>query len=143
VALRGGQLAALGDYLAEDLARLARSTVPFYRWIPYRLKASAASLPTELAENAAALEKGRELLMAGNDLGALRLKSACLASESKFSPGHGVLQVARVRAAHILREFGQWREADDLLARGWLLESLERSWATPAEAAGPASSERV
>jgi hypothetical protein len=126
--LRSRQLPALGDFLMEDIARLARSTVPFYGWLPYRLKASSTSLPIDLTETATALDKGRQLLSQGNDLGALRLKSTCLAAEAKFAPGHPVLQATRSRAAHMLREFGQWREADDLLARGWLIESLEREW---------------
>jgi tetratricopeptide (TPR) repeat protein len=125
--MRADQHPAFGQFLLEDLALLARSTMPFYTWLHYRVRASAAQVHSTLAEVDKALAEGRELLRRKN-LGALRVKSALASAESKFTASHPFLELARARGAHILREAGEWREADDLLARGHLIESLTASW---------------
>lgn len=117
--------AECGDFLREDLAQLARSTVPFPRFLRHSLSARRTTIPTGLASCHAELEQGRAMLRRG-DFGALRVKTALLSAEAKHVPSHPLLQAARVRAARILREAGRWKEADDVLARGQLLASFKK-----------------
>ncbi len=125
--LRARQFAAFGAFGLEDLAMLARSSMPMYRWIHYRLQASSAQLPDSMAEVFKMLEQGRVLLRK-QELGALRIKTALLAAEARFTPAHPFLEVARARAAHLLRERGLWKEADDQLGRGQLIANLQAAW---------------
>jgi hypothetical protein len=125
--LRAAEHPAFDGFLREDVAQLARATLPFYKFLHYRLQASSAQIAASMAEVAKAMEEGRQLLHR-KSLGTLRLKSALLTAETKFTPNHPFLDVARGRAAHILRASGEWLEADDLLARGQLIQSLYTSW---------------
>lgn len=121
--LRIEQHPAFGVFLSEDLALAARATLPLHGWLPYRVRASAALVPESLRDICSDFERGRKVLRT-QGLGAVSLKSALLAAELKFGLPHAFLDVARARAAHIMRAAGHWREADDVLARGHLIRGL-------------------
>ena len=121
VALRARDWADVGSFFGADLSRLA-SKSGFKSQLRYRVRL-LAPLPNKVVELNEELEAGRQLNLAGQP-GAVTIKSALLAAERRWPPGHVVLVAARVKAVQLLRSAQLWREADDILARGALIASV-------------------
>lgn len=115
-------------FLLQELAETARSWAPFARWLQYRVKVAGSNGHPSLEQLSTALTEAKTRL-SQNALGALGIKAALLSSETLFGPDHPMVKAARVRACRYLRQAGEWKEADQLLARGQLLSLLGRAWA--------------
>lgn len=124
VELRGADWSAAQRFFMPDFTRLADSASDLGRRLRYGARLTG-SLPPEVTELAHELEAGRLLNLKGQP-GAVNIKSALLAAERKWPPGHPILSAARARGVHLLRSAQLWAEADDILARGTLLASVGR-----------------
>lgn len=119
----------LETMMLTDVAQLARS-VSTASWIRHEARLAMSSLAQPLAELNRQLDRARDRLRR-QKLATPTLKALVLATEARWGPASAVAQLALTRAVHMLREAGQWREADDLLARGHLVQRLCGDWDTP------------
>ena len=114
-------------FFREDLIRAGRSAMSWAAWLKYRTVQSFQSADPQpdvrqLEEELTALRG----YVRRTPLGTVRAKSLVLAAELKLPPHHPCVEAARVRAVSVLREVGQWKEADELLARGFLLRRIHQ-----------------
>lgn len=114
-----------GNFLLDDLVQLARSTLPWTRWLSYRMNAVRAGLiKSQLAQD---IEKDLEMAsdrLKSGPAAIVRVKSSVLRAEKQLAVEHPFLDAVRGRAAHCLRRAQYWGEAEQLLARGRLLKRL-------------------
>ncbi len=122
VELREAEWPEAQSFFLPDLTRLAGSAGDLRRRLRYGARLTG-SLPPEVTELAHELEAGRLLNLKGQP-GEVNIKSALLAAERKWPPGHPILSAARARGVHLLRSAQLWAEADDILARNTLLASV-------------------
>ncbi len=108
-----------------DLASLARA-VSWSGWLSYQVHASRRNLTPELTEFEDKMEKLR-LRIARLPLTAVSVKMLVLSAEGRWGPDHLFTRLTRLRAVHLLRQAGQWQEADTLVARGRLLQLISCS----------------
>lgn len=114
----------LGVLLQHDLARLARSVAPLTTWIRYRASAGWTSSSFEAAQK---VEQAMELVIAKlhrSSTALVQLHATLLHVEKAFPLEHLYVHAVRAKAVHALRRAGYWREADQILVRGRLLEHL-------------------
>ena len=127
VEIRKSVAGGWGDFLDKDLLRLSRGALPFAAWVVNRARGSLM-LNRICLEAARVIEDKFEKIMGARKLGLeelVSIKSTILKAEVEFGPHHPVLEAARSKACHILRRFGFWSEADDLWARGKVLELID------------------
>lgn len=128
LAWRATRWPGLETMMLVDVAQLARS-VSTASWIRHEARLAISSLDQPLAELAGQLDKARERLRR-QKLATPAVKALVLATEARWGPDSAVARCTLVRAVHMLREADQWPEADDLLARGHLVQDLCQEWAT-------------
>ena len=127
VEIRKSVAGGWGDFLDKDLLRLSRAALPFAAWVVNRARGSLM-MSRVCLESARTVEDKFERILKTGRLGLeelVTIKSSILKAEIEFGPHHPVLDAVRSKACHLLRKFGFWSEADDLWARGQVLELID------------------
>ena len=119
-----------GALLRKDLATLARGVWSWKDWLALRTIILLGK--KNLLENHPSFEEAMERTrtnLATSPAAAVSVSLAYLALEKRLHSQHPFLAVARGRTAHTFRRAGNWKQADQILARGDIMDALGSSLA--------------
>jgi tetratricopeptide (TPR) repeat protein len=132
VAMRSQAPFPWGSFLLDDLVALSRGTVSLLSWLSYRIRALASETSSKEVNQIDSNLRAAAQKLTRSVAGSVRIKSTVLTAEKTFTVNHPFARASRSRAVHFLRQAGYWVEADDLLARGRLIDLLHQSLTDPA-----------
>lgn len=132
IKIRAAQDTSLEVFLWEDLPGIARRSSSFTDFIYWRSRVAGSLLTSApLVEFQQSLRAAENSLKRGQSVsGAVITRSALVKLEKSFPLASPYQGAARSRAAHLLRRYGYYRDADQILARGYLFDRLLKLFAS-------------